>query len=323
MAGFSRIPLNHRKDTLSVEDDSEDEYWLEIMGEEEECLILGQKECRMFFLSAWKPKVEEEHLNFNSSNDKFGLGFNPYPSPLPPLQPFPEAVINNPEYSILNPESMEALVCNENWLETPKGNDEENHEPTQTTDKGKRKSDVDTWGRKKSKPSNCEEVISTEDSNNNDGNPSFDKWMEPQCSSSKCVGKKAEVMEASVRSRNRSESSIENEPVGEISIAELNHGKNIEDVSSGDSSSDNDESDQVQSSSSESDIEITLKEQGSWFEQDIKAYLLSEFTKKENELIDKWQKNELNGLLIPFLNCLRDLTNFQMYISTAIHLAHK
>ncbi|TYG77877.1 hypothetical protein ES288_D02G011100v1 [Gossypium darwinii] len=39
MAGFSRIPLNHRKDNLSVEDES----FLEIMGEEEECLILGYK----------------------------------------------------------------------------------------------------------------------------------------------------------------------------------------------------------------------------------------------------------------------------------------
>ncbi|KAK8364886.1 hypothetical protein V6Z12_A02G013200 [Gossypium hirsutum] len=65
------------------------------MGEEEECLILGYKECPMFFLSAWKPNVEEEHLNFNSSNDKFGLGFNPYPSPLPPLQPFPEGLALN------------------------------------------------------------------------------------------------------------------------------------------------------------------------------------------------------------------------------------
>ncbi|KAK5841240.1 hypothetical protein PVK06_010149 [Gossypium arboreum] len=50
------------------------------------------KECPMFFLSAWKPNVEEEHLNFNSSNDKFGQGFNPYPSPLRPLQPFPEGL---------------------------------------------------------------------------------------------------------------------------------------------------------------------------------------------------------------------------------------
>ncbi|PPD73133.1 hypothetical protein GOBAR_DD29942 [Gossypium barbadense] len=30
------------------------------------------------------------------------------------------AMINNPAYSTLNPESMEALVCSENWLETPK-----------------------------------------------------------------------------------------------------------------------------------------------------------------------------------------------------------
>ncbi|XP_052882048.1 DELLA protein 2-like [Gossypium arboreum] len=89
MAGFSRIPLNHRKDTLSVED----EDLLGIMGEEEECLILGKEGCRMFFLSAWKPKVEEEHLNFNSSKDKLGQGFNPFPSPLPPLQPFLEVLI--------------------------------------------------------------------------------------------------------------------------------------------------------------------------------------------------------------------------------------
>ncbi|TYI91734.1 hypothetical protein E1A91_D02G015200v1, partial [Gossypium mustelinum] len=68
MAGFSRIPLNHRKDNLSVED----KCLLEIMGEEEECLILGNKGCPMFFLSAWKPKVEDEHFNSNSTNHKFG-----------------------------------------------------------------------------------------------------------------------------------------------------------------------------------------------------------------------------------------------------------
>ncbi|KAB2092191.1 hypothetical protein ES319_A02G012300v1 [Gossypium barbadense] len=80
MAGFSRIPLNHRKgiDLIVKDVNPLDHFFsmrnrclLEIMGEEEECLILGYKECRMFFLSAWKPKVEEEHLNFNSSNDKF------------------------------------------------------------------------------------------------------------------------------------------------------------------------------------------------------------------------------------------------------------
>ncbi|KAH1095968.1 hypothetical protein J1N35_012889 [Gossypium stocksii] len=50
-----------------------------------------------------------------------------------------KAIINNPDYSILKPESMKALVCNEIWLETPKGNDGENHDPTQATDKGKKK----------------------------------------------------------------------------------------------------------------------------------------------------------------------------------------
>ncbi|XP_052882320.1 zinc finger BED domain-containing protein RICESLEEPER 2-like [Gossypium arboreum] len=83
------------------------------------------------------------------------------------------AMINNPAYSSLNPESMEALVCNENWLETPKGNDGENNEPTQTTDKGKRKLNEDSCFRKKSKPSNCEKAISIEDivkDSNNNGN---------------------------------------------------------------------------------------------------------------------------------------------------------
>ncbi|XP_040943841.1 DELLA protein 2 isoform X2 [Gossypium hirsutum] len=72
MAGFSRIPLNHRK---AIDLIDKFDRFVEIMGEEEECLILGYKECPMFFLSAWKPNVEEEHLNFNSSNDKFGLEF--------------------------------------------------------------------------------------------------------------------------------------------------------------------------------------------------------------------------------------------------------
>ncbi|PPS01157.1 hypothetical protein GOBAR_AA19498 [Gossypium barbadense] len=54
MAGFSQIPLNHSKDNL------------EIMGEEEECLILGYEGCPMFFLSAWKPKVEYGHFNSHS-----------------------------------------------------------------------------------------------------------------------------------------------------------------------------------------------------------------------------------------------------------------
>nr|KJB28152.1 hypothetical protein B456_005G031000 [Gossypium raimondii] len=215
-----------------------------------------------------------------------------------------KATINNPAYNILNPESMEALVCSENWLETPKGNDGENHEPTQTMDKGKRKLDEDTCVRKKPKPSNCEKAISTEDiardSNNNDepaGEISIGKLQTENSSKNGCYGETS--------SGNKSKAS--NKMMGTISLrdihqekssSELNHGRNVEDVSSGDSSSDNDQSDQLQSSSSESDVEITLKEQGSWSEQDIKAYLLSEFTEKENELIDTWQKNELKGKMI-------------------------
>ncbi|PPD73134.1 hypothetical protein GOBAR_DD29943 [Gossypium barbadense] len=160
-----------------------------------------------------------------------------------------KATINNPAYNILNPESMEALVCSENWLETPNGNDGENHEPTQTTDKGKRKLDEDTCVRKKSKPSNCEKAISTED-----------------------IAK-------------------------DFNNNEFNHGRNFKDVneiSSDDSSSDFDQSDQVQSSSSESDDETTLKEQGQWCEQDVRVYLVSNFTNKDYERLDKLERKKLN-----------------------------
>ncbi|PPR82241.1 hypothetical protein GOBAR_AA38474 [Gossypium barbadense] len=144
---------------------------------------------------------------------------------------------------------MEALVCSENWLETPNGNDGENHEPTQTTDKGKRKLDEDTCVRKKSKPSNCEKAISTED-----------------------IAK-------------------------DFNNNEFNHGRNFKDVneiSSDDSSSDFDQSDQVQSSSSESDDETTLKEQGQWCEQDVRVYLVSNFTNKDYERLDKLERKKLN-----------------------------
>ncbi|KAK8307853.1 hypothetical protein V6Z12_D02G014200 [Gossypium hirsutum] len=210
-----------------------------------------------------------------------------------------KATINNPAYNILNPESMEALVCSENWLESPKGNDGENHEPTQTTDKGKRKLDEDTCVRKKSKPSNCEKDIA-KDSNSNDepvGEISIGKLQTENSSKNGCYGETS--------SGNKSKASNKMDIHQEKSSSEFNHGRNVEDVSSGESSSDNDQSDQLQSSSSESDVEITLKEQGSWFEQDIKAYLLSEFTKKENELIDKWQKNELKGKRIGRDKCFK------------------
>ncbi|TYJ44856.1 hypothetical protein E1A91_A02G013900v1 [Gossypium mustelinum] len=65
------------------------------MREEEECLILGYKGCPMFFLSAWKPKVEDGHFNSISTNHQFGQGFNPNPLPLQPLQPFLQGLILN------------------------------------------------------------------------------------------------------------------------------------------------------------------------------------------------------------------------------------
>ncbi|MBA0575477.1 hypothetical protein Golob_024094, partial [Gossypium lobatum] len=68
MAGFTRIPLSHNKDILVVQD----KCLLEIMGVEEECLIIGYKKCPMFFLSAWKPNVEDGHFNSSSTNHKFG-----------------------------------------------------------------------------------------------------------------------------------------------------------------------------------------------------------------------------------------------------------
>ncbi|MBA0755208.1 hypothetical protein Gogos_021351, partial [Gossypium gossypioides] len=68
MAGFTRIPLSHNKDILVVQD----KCLLEIMGEEEECLIIGYKKCPMFFLWAWKPNVEVGHFNSSSTNHKFG-----------------------------------------------------------------------------------------------------------------------------------------------------------------------------------------------------------------------------------------------------------
>ncbi|KAL1180969.1 hypothetical protein V6Z11_A02G014900 [Gossypium hirsutum] len=48
----------------------------------------------MFFLSAWKPKVEDGHFNSISTNHKFE-DFNPNPLSLQPLQRFPEGLILN------------------------------------------------------------------------------------------------------------------------------------------------------------------------------------------------------------------------------------
>ncbi|MBA0612258.1 hypothetical protein Godav_012885 [Gossypium davidsonii] len=82
MAGFTRIPLNHNEDNLGYESpffgsifgSFGDTSFLEIMREEEECLILGYNESPMFFLSAWKPKVEDGHFNSISTDHKFGQG---------------------------------------------------------------------------------------------------------------------------------------------------------------------------------------------------------------------------------------------------------
>ncbi|KAH1095957.1 hypothetical protein J1N35_012878 [Gossypium stocksii] len=99
MAGFTQIPLSHEKDIdLIVGVDGfffDYNSFSEIMREEEECLIVGNKGCPMFFLSAWKPKVEDGDFNSISTNHKFGLGFNQNPLPLQPLQPFLELFVSS------------------------------------------------------------------------------------------------------------------------------------------------------------------------------------------------------------------------------------
>ncbi|MBA0827556.1 hypothetical protein Goarm_012328, partial [Gossypium armourianum] len=86
--------------------------------------------------------------------------------------------------------------------------------------------------------------------------------------------------------------SIKNEP---------NHGRNITaliEIPKDDSPFNNNKSGQFQSLSSESDNEITLKEQGSWCKEDVRAYLVSRFTGKENKRLNRWKTNELIGKLI-------------------------
>ncbi|KAL4310413.1 hypothetical protein GQ457_01G034900 [Hibiscus cannabinus] len=83
------------------------------------------------------------------------------------------AKITNPAYSSLNPESMEAFVCCQNWLEIPKENDGENHESLRKMDKRKRKMDKDANVVKVSKNSNHDKANSRRDIANNpnkDGN---------------------------------------------------------------------------------------------------------------------------------------------------------
>ncbi|TYI91736.1 hypothetical protein E1A91_D02G015400v1 [Gossypium mustelinum] len=204
------------------------------------------------------------------------------------------AMTINPAYSSLDPESMEALVCSQNWLESTKENDGELHEPMQNMDKRKRKMEENDTSTVKVFKNRTHEKASSNgdiasDFNKNDGSLSFDNWMEPQCSPSESVGEKAEIMEASVCNRDRLESSI----------GKTNHGRNIaaaiEIPNFDEPSFNSNQLDQIQSSSSESDDETTLREQGSWCREDVRTYLVSSFTNKEKKRLNRWKRSELSG----------------------------
>ncbi|TYJ44854.1 hypothetical protein E1A91_A02G013700v1 [Gossypium mustelinum] len=193
--------------------------------------------------------------------------------PIPILAPCLNfnAMITNPTYNNLNTESMEALVCSQNWLKIPKENDGENHGPMQNMYKRKRKMEDHSNVVKVSKYWNREEANSSGD-----------------------IAKgsiKNENIEASVCNQNRLE----------ISTGKPNHGRNITaliEIPEDDSPFSNNKSGQFQSLSSESDNETTLKEEGSWCKEDVRAYLVSRFTGKENKRLNRWQTNELIGKLI-------------------------
>ncbi|KAH1095953.1 hypothetical protein J1N35_012874, partial [Gossypium stocksii] len=98
---------------------------------------------------------------------------------------------------------------------------------------------------------------------------------------------------------------VDKELVISSKSSELNSERNtngVIEILSEDISVDTNQLYHAESSSSESDNETTLKEQGLWCEQDVKAYLLSRFTSKAHKRLDKWQKkcqrNELNGKMI-------------------------
>ncbi|KAK8307869.1 hypothetical protein V6Z12_D02G015300 [Gossypium hirsutum] len=190
------------------------------------------------------------------------------------------ARITHSSYNSLDPDSMEALVCSQNWLETLKENEGENHELTQNTEKRKRKMDEeDTYVVKKELQivKSCKNGCKEETDSGNKYKAA-NKWYFQ-------LNKLLEF--------------------AKLLNTELNLGRNTNDVIeilSEDTSIDTSQLDQVESSSSESDNKTTLKDQGSWCEQDVKAYLLSRFTSKEHKRLDKWQKkcerNELNGKMI-------------------------
>ncbi|KHG18138.1 Putative AC transposase [Gossypium arboreum] len=162
------------------------------------------------------------------------------------------AMTRNPAYSRLDPESMEAL------------------------DKRKRKVEENgTSTVKVFKNRNHEKA-----SSNGDIASDFNK--------NESVGEKAEIMEASVRNRDRLESSI----------GKPNHGRNIAaaiEIPNDEPSFNTNQLDEFQSSSSESDDETTLREQRSWYREDVRTYLVSSFTNKEKKRLNRWETSELSG----------------------------
>ncbi|XP_022761577.1 uncharacterized protein LOC111307719 isoform X3 [Durio zibethinus] len=150
------------------------------------------------------------------------------------------AVITNPAYSSLNPESLEALACSQNWLEMSKGSGRANHVPQQNMAKRKME-EKETHALK----------------------------------------------------------NFQREGMAPLKSSEPNHGRNISgliEIPNGGPSSDNES--EFQCFSSESDGEVAWREHGEWHEEDIRAYLISDFTEKESKRLKRWQSHEMSGKLI-------------------------
>ncbi|XVF29458.1 hypothetical protein REPUB_Repub15cG0123000 [Reevesia pubescens] len=162
------------------------------------------------------------------------------------------ALITNSAYSSLNHESMEALVCSQNWLEMPKGRSTESN-----SNMAKRKMEEKETRAVKS----------------------FKNW------------------------NNDKTSVLQNENAQQegrpLRSSEPSHGRDISgliEIPNGDPSFDNQS--EFQSDSSESDGETALREQGAWHEKDVRAYLISSFTEKEKQRLNRWQSHEMSGNLI-------------------------
>ncbi|KAK8549240.1 hypothetical protein V6N13_008917 [Hibiscus sabdariffa] len=86
MGGFRQVLLAPLEDSQVARSPRSQET----MHEENGCLVFCHKQRPMFFLSAWKPEVEDEHSSRNPSSHKIGTGFNsnsPLDTTIPPLQP--------------------------------------------------------------------------------------------------------------------------------------------------------------------------------------------------------------------------------------------